>query len=239
MRWNRGMMVAGVAALALFASGIAVAQTSAAPVSAPAAAAEAPTPERLAAAARVIDRLWPEGSYARYLGASMQPMMDMVTDPTRLASLFRGAPGMKDNKLTRTTAHYAGRPNPRQAEMNAEVERFVAIVEEELTPVLAAAEPGIRSALTASFARRYTDAQLAELDAFFATPTGALYAEQSRTMMSEREVIDAQIAMFPDLMERFPAIMRRLTAEMRRSRGARPMLPDNPMKWDGVLEEEE
>lgn len=54
-----------------------------------------------------------------------------------------------------------------------------------------AMETAMRGAMARVFARRYTTAQLAELEEFFSTPTGASYAANALTLMAEPEIREA------------------------------------------------
>lgn len=82
----------------------------------------------------------------------------------------------------------------------------MAAMREQMSGLFAAFEPALRSGLAEAYAVRFNDVQLADLEAFFATPTGAFYATEStmvfadpRTMAGMVESLPAMIADMPDM----------------------------------------
>lgn len=71
---------------------------------------------------------------------------------------------------------------------------------EALIPVFERIEPNIRTALARVYARRYSLTELAELDAFFATPTGMRYASDSLTIMNDPEMTATMATVMEDAM---------------------------------------
>jgi hypothetical protein len=82
-----------------------------------------------------------------------------------------------------------------------------------MLPIFERIEPPIRMALARIYARRYSLAELGELDAFFATPTGARYAADSITLMSDPEMVQAMASVVGELLTAVPAAMMGLDVQ--------------------------
>lgn len=177
-----------------------------------AAALPEPDPERLAAAERVVDRIWPIGTFRRVMDSTIDSTMAMVTGAGEAMAQTAWIP--EDNsKDARRAQHEArtGRPLSGTSEGDAtatasseEAEAGVRRMTEAMIPIFERIEPPIRAAIARIYARRYSLSELGELDAFFATPTGARYAEDSLTLMNDPEMVQTMASMMGELM---PAIM--------------------------------
>lgn len=186
-------------AAALAAAAPAAAQ-NAAPAPTPAAAA-APDPARVAAATQLITRLLPADR--------AEAMIDQMIRPTmgNLHAAMAQAPELK--------AAFARNPKARAA-----LDAFVADEVARSTAIVKQALPTLRTAMARAYARRFTEAQLNEIAAFFDTPTGRLYAEQAPTLMGDPDIVAAQRAMMAQAMqgvaERAQAMAAKLAAEQDR-----------------------
>ncbi|QJQ31175.1 DUF2059 domain-containing protein [Sphingomonas lacunae] len=155
-----------------------------------------PDPERLAAAGRLIDRIWPVGTYRRIMESTMS-----VGAEAAEASIETMTWATSENgKLARRAQHEArtGRPlrrAPDEEQAIASVAEGMANITATLLTAIDQAEPAVRAALTRIYARRYNLNELNELDAFFATPTGRRYAEDSITLMNDPEMVAATTSM--------------------------------------------
>ncbi len=163
----------------------------------------APDPERLAVATRLVDRIWPVGTYRRMMAATMQGTIATLAGVGEAAA----DAAYMDDKATRRAQHEArtGRPlpgSPSAAESAAAYDPQAALAEMNavLGPIFERIEPPLRTAIARIYARRYDLAQLAELEAFFSTPTGAAYAADSLTLMNDPEMVAAMQGSMGEIM---------------------------------------
>ena len=63
-------------------------------------------------------------------------------------------------------------------------------------------EPLFREGMTRAYAARFDERQLADINAFFATPTGRIYASESMKLMADPQVMSASMQAMPVLMSR-------------------------------------
>lgn len=167
-----------------------------------------------AAATRVVDRLWPLGTYRRMMDGTMSKMMDSM-----MQSMFgmkasdmvppegRGAAGKDIGD--KTMIEIAEEKDPHFRER---MKISMDVMMQELVPMMEEIEPSIRDSLSHIYARDYSEKQLAELDAFLATPTGQQFG--SRWMMSfvDPEMVANMSKIAPTMMKAMPQIMKKMEA---------------------------
>jgi hypothetical protein len=149
-------------------------------------------PDRLAAARHVVDSIWPIGTYARVMQRSLNGVMDMMVG---------NAFGLPLDEARKKDPYFD--------------ERFKITMDTmmgEMVKLMARYEPDIREGLTEAYARKFDVAQLEDLQRFFATPTGAAYAAESMTLMTDPAIMKRMQAVIPDLLKSMPAIMEKTKA---------------------------
>lgn len=197
----RIVAVAGSLALAAPAS----AQT----VEIPAAPAAVPDPVRLAAAEKAVAALVPKGIYLKMMRDQFPQMMEgMMAQMMGKTADELGVPAA-EGEGGKTMAEAAAASDPHFQERMKIMTR---VMSEEMGTVFDRIEPRVRAGLSRAFARRYTTEQLGELNAFFATPTGAVFAEQYLLTFMDPEVTQEMMAATPELMRAMPAILKKVEA---------------------------
>ncbi len=146
-----------------------------------AASASAPDPSRLAAARDLIDVLMPPATREQMVQGMMTPM---------LANLQKG---MTENHEFVT----AMQADPR---VKALFDTFMDRQQTRTVAMMRDALPGMSDAMARAYARRFDLAQMRELKAFFLTPTGRTYMQQSYTIMSDPDVAAWQRSMMANSM---------------------------------------
>jgi len=192
-----------LAALLVAAVAPARAQTAAAPAPAPAI-----SPAREAAAARVVDRLWPLGTYRRIMDGTMSKIMDSM-----MQSMF----GMKTSDLGPTGKTADGKTLAQMAEekdphFRERIKISMDVMMREMLPVIEKIEPSVREALTRIYARDYTEAQLGELDAFLQTPTGQQFGRKWMMSFTNPEMTGVMAKVVPMLAQAMPGIKAKIEA---------------------------
>lgn len=200
----------GIAVLLAFTPVAALAQD----VPSPTEAAAPVDPARTAAAERVAARLWPDGTWQRQMDGMMDGLFSTV-----MGSLGDTTSGLAESMFGKDSKEARQAANPRAAAAGnpaadpENMDRILQSMVRAMGPIMAEIEPQIRAGIAASAARRFTTLQLVELDGFFGTETGAAFASQAMVMFTDREVMQATIAMMPRLMEEMPRIMEEVSAE--------------------------
>jgi len=187
-----------------------------APLLAQAAPAPLPAadPARIAAARPVIEAIWPMGTYARIMHAAMDQvvqgtmarMFDMTPDAfSKTMGLPAGiAAKDKDIRPGETLGQAADREDPYFRER---MRITMKVMGDGMARLMTEIEPQVREALTASYARRFTASELGDLQRFFATPTGKVYAADSMMLMMGPDMVDAMQGFVPKMMQAMPRIM--------------------------------
>jgi len=154
---------------------------------------------RLPAARQLADSLLPPGAYGKAIEESFAPMAGKIiamveADDTARAARLTGLAkyrldGLDEAQLEAIIALL----DPREGERNRQLADFVFA---EISAAMVKVEPFYRDGLARAYARHFNAAQLAEINAFFATPTGNLYASTSVAMYLDPQVT----AKFPDMV---------------------------------------
>jgi len=198
-------------ALALSLVAPAFAQTAVPVVTAPA----MPDAARIAAAKPVIDRLWPLGTYRRLMDGTMSKMMDQMMSSMfdmKAADMVGGfdKSGQAAKELgDRSMGEVAAGKDPHFRER---MKITIDVMMGEMIPLMEKMEPAIRESLTGVYAGKFDVRQLGEMNTFFATPTGAAYADQAMLMMMDPEVMKSIQGFAPELMRAMPGIMTKMEA---------------------------
>lgn len=175
----------------------------------------APDPARIAAARPVVEKIFPVGTYRRMMDGTMSKMMDSMMDGVMkmpIAQLARigGVPQDKLTRLDETSMAQISAivdPNFRQRTklgMDAMMGSMIDLMD--------GFEPQVRAALTRAYARKFDGKQLAELTAFFQTPTGDLYGRESMMMFMDPEIMNEMQAFMPEMMKKMPDLAAKAEA---------------------------
>lgn len=126
-------------------------------------------PARLSVARALVDTIMPPATRSQMLDGMVRPMLaniqrSIAQDPnfTKLFDQDSRARGLFETFMQRQT------------------DRSLATMQ----PLM----PGMWEAMARAYARRFSIAQMGEIRAFFETPTGRLYMQQSLTMMGDPDI---------------------------------------------------
>lgn len=192
-----------------------------------------PDPARLAAARGVAARMWPDGTYGMLLDSFVAGMANRVLDmkPAELA-MFEGKKGDKEadkkpepspakNPAALTLREQLRRDDPH---FDKRLEAITAALRGEFARMSPMIEPNLREGLSRSLARRFTGQQLADLNSFYQSPTGQVYARESLKMWFDSDVMRSTFNSMPTIMLQLPGAMQRVEAAAK----AYPMPPRKP-----------
>lgn len=176
-------------------------------------AADPLTPDqeaRVPAAQSVVVKLFPEGTYAKMMDETLSPMFDqmfqsMGMTPGLMLVELTGLPpssitAVDDDKLQEAVNLL----DPQAAERNSEIAKATLDL---VTGIVVEIEPSYRAGLARAFAVRFTAEELADLDAYFATPVGKKYASESFLIYADPQVMSAMNEMMPKVMQSMPSLI--------------------------------
>lgn len=190
------------AALTVFATPVLAQQQQAAAVATPAPL----DPTRLAIAQRVVTALVPDGVYARVMRDQMPAIMDgMMSELVGKTGNELGIPDGGDE----TMAEVAKKADPAFEDRQRISMR---VIYEEMGTLMSEMEPVVRTALSKSFARRFDEKQLRDMDAFFATPSGKAFANDYLLMMADPEMMKGMMELAPRFFQVMPEIEKKVAA---------------------------
>ena len=170
-----------------------------------------PDSVRLAAARGTVDVMWQKGT----LGSMYLGMLDGVVDrglalhESDLAQISGKTVDAKASPLTFRQTLTA--KDPKFDQKLASIRQLVG---KEINKVSDIIEPGFREGLARSVARRFDAKQIADINAFLATPTGHAFGPQAMQLWFDPDVFRGMIAAVPQLIKLGPDMARDLQAAM-------------------------
>lgn len=183
------------------------------------------TPEqqaRLPQAEAIITRIMPTGAMAemsqQMFGGFLGGFGEMMPSGARAAAaeaLGLGPmdlEGLTDDEANELASLFDPAWQKRETAMQS-------LVSEMMADMMNTMEPGMRRAMAELYAIRFTSAELAAIDAFFATETGMKYARESLSMASDPRLMAAS-------MEALPAVFATIGAMEQRSKVLMADLPE-------------
>jgi hypothetical protein len=155
---------------------------------------------RVPAAMSVAEKMMPDGTMAEVMNTMfnqfLEPMFGMAPPPTKRI-VSRGL-GLYDLEITdEEIAELATVIDPAWEEREQRKKEAFPML---LGKVMTVIEPSIRKGVAESFAVRFDDAELGELDAFFSTPLGAKFARQSYSMATDPRILGKSFEALPQVM---------------------------------------
>ncbi len=174
-------------------------------------------PARLAAAQKTVGKLIPPGTYKRMMKDVMDKMANgmieqmMGMDAATVAGMAgaKADSGEVDAVKGKTIGELTAQKDPHFKER---MDIMMKVMFTEMGAIMTDMEPAIRNALSNTYARKYNVKQLDDMNAFFGTPSGAAFADNFMATFTDKEMIDASMAMMPKIMEAMPVIMKKVEA---------------------------
>ncbi len=185
------------------------------------------TPEqeaRLPQAQALVARIMPQGVMSQMMGGMFEgtfsPLIEAAPPQPGAVVLERlglqaEAFGLSEEQI----AAAAQMLDPAWEERNR---REIALLPVVMSRMTEAMEPALRQAMAELYAIHFTEQELRDIDAFFATPSGASYASQSYAMMSDQRLAAASMAILPAIthgMAEMEVQMTAATADLPSPRG--------------------
>jgi hypothetical protein len=168
-----------------------------------------PDPARLASAQVAVASMWPDGTYGHMmtgmLGGIVDRTMAMKTSDFAMLSGKSGDSDGPDMSIHDAVA--ADDPH-----FDERIAAIRAVVDEEMGKVSAVLDPRMRDGLARTLARRFDETQLAEINAFFATPTGRTFAAQYLQLWLSPDTMRSIFTSMPEMIALMPEMMKKVKA---------------------------
>lgn len=169
---------------------------------APPTAVEAPAPDRVAAAEKLMEVMMPASQREAMMGQLVSAAMTNVI--AGFEQRFGAEGQLKD------------------PEVRAVFDRFIARQQQLTLEQISGQLPGLFDAMARAYARRFTVEQLGEIEAFFSTPTGQAYTVQSMNVMADPDIAAWQSQSIAASLDRLPAELERLRKDLEALRADAP-----------------
>lgn len=163
-------------------------------------------PARLTLAQQTMGALIPAGSLERMMdnlyGKMFKTIMGEFGGQSDLMlSIQTGVESEQIAKLDEATkGKVADMFDPHRNEREDQITK---VIKPLISEVLGDMEPPMREGMSKAYARKFTAAQLTDLNGFLATPTGTLYANEWMALQADPEVMVAVVKAIPPLITKF------------------------------------
>lgn len=168
-----------------------------------------PDPARLAAANGAVQTMFPPGAYPAAMTKFMNNMVDRGLEMSE-ADFAELAPKPKEGGKAKppSTIRFREKLAAEDPNFDAKLAAIRAFANQMFVKLGTAAEPKLRDGMARALARKFDVAQLAEINAFLATPTGRAYGREMVGLWFEPDVIRGTFATLPEMMNLFPDLMK-------------------------------
>lgn len=179
-----------------------------------------PEPERLALARQVSLTMFPQGAYGEAMNGFLDRTAERVLNMSE-ADFAALAPKSKDKPAKGSKARALPPPSTEPLRLSlarkdpafeAKVAAGKAFAKVMIDRFGAVAEPKFREGMARSLARKFDARQLAEIQAFLATPTGAAFGRQMIGLWFEPDVFRSTFQALPDLVTMLPGMAQEAAA---------------------------
>ena len=171
---------------------------------------------RLPAAQAVVGTMMPDGFYGTMMGEMVdkmiRPMMSMFSSPDFVLAARLDLDEEAVGRLTEgEQAEISAMLDPA---LDRRVDAIIDVMTGKMGGMFAVMEEPVREGLSKAYAVRFDDRQLADIAAFFATPTGGVYARESMALFSDPQVMQASMKALPTMMSGFGNMETAMTEAM-------------------------
>lgn len=167
--------------------------------------------ERLPSATIVAGKIMPDGTYARMMEDTLQrvlqPMaaiMPEVMPTAELATALGVNIGSLDQLSDEEAAEISTMLDPHYRERN---EAMMNGMMNRMGQIMAEMEPDIRDGLARAYANRFSQQELDDIAAFFATASGERYATESMLIFTDPQTMSAAMKGMPKMLSAMPDIL--------------------------------
>lgn len=168
-----------------------------------------PDPVRLAAARGAVQTMFPNGAYSQALTRFMDGMIDhgLKMSEADFAAL---APTVKKSRKDKppSTLPFRQALTADDPNFDAKLAAIRAFMGQTFVKIGTVAEPKLRDGMARALARKFDAAQIGEINAFLATPTGQAYGREMVGLWFEPDVMRGAFATFPEMVKLLPDMMK-------------------------------
>ena len=195
---------------------------------------------RLPAAQAVVGTMMPDGFYGTMMGEMVdkmvRPMMSMFSSPEFVLAARLDLDEEAVGRLTEEEqAEISAMLDPA---LDRRVDAIIDVMTGKMGGMFAVMEEPVREGLSKAYAVRFDDRQLADIAAFFATPTGSVYARESMALFSDPQVMQASMKALPTMMSGFgnmETAMAQAMADLPQERAYADLTPAQRQRMSELL----
>jgi hypothetical protein len=170
----------------------------------------APDPARLALARTSVQAIWPDGAYGKMMSGFMGGTIHRALELRESDLAGLGARKVKPAAGKDPSLH--DQALAKDAYFDKRMAAMQGLVDEEAAKMSLIVDPRMRDGLARAMARRFDAQQLADINSFFATPSGRALASQYMALWFDPDTIRSLFGSMPEMMKMAPELMEKVKA---------------------------
>lgn len=170
-----------------------------------------PDPARLALARTSVAAMWPDGAYGKMMSGVLGGMVDhaMQLKGSDFAALS-GKEAKADASAEKADLSIHDKAAAKDPYFDQRIAAIRAVITDEFAKASLIIDPRIREGLARSMARRFDATQLADINGFFATPSGRALASQYMQLWVDPDTLRSLFGAMPEMMKLMPDMMEKI-----------------------------
>ena len=172
-----------------------------------------PDPARLALARTAVATMWPEGSYGRMMSSMFGGMFEhaMQLKKSDFTAMV-GMPAKTDASAPSKDLSLHDQAVAKDPYFDQRMAAYRGVLNDETAKMSVVIDPRMRDGLARTMARKFDARQLADINAFFATPSGHALAAESMRLWVEPDTLRAMFTAMPEMIKLMPDVAQKMKA---------------------------
>ena len=172
-----------------------------------------PDPARLALARTAVASMWPDGAYGKMMSGFLGGTIDRAMQLKKSDLMGMAGVPMKTNASAPTKdLSFHDQAAAKDPYFDQRMAAYRQVLDEETAKMSVVIDPRMRDGLARSMARKFDAKQLADIDAFFATPSGHALASQYMGLWFAPDTMRAIFTAMPEMMKLMPDATEKMKA---------------------------
>jgi len=172
-----------------------------------------PDPARLALARTAVASMWPDGAYGKMMSGFLGGTIDRAMQLKKSDLMgIAGVPAKTDAAAPAKDLSFHDQAAAKDPYFDQRMAAYRQVLEEETAKMSTAIDPRMRDGLARSMARKFDAKQLADINAFFATPSGHALASQYMGLWFAPDTMRAIFTAMPEMMKLMPDATEKMKA---------------------------
>jgi hypothetical protein len=172
-----------------------------------------PDPARLVLARTAAASMWPDGAYGKmmsgFMGGAFEHAMQLKTSDF---AAMGGKAAKTETAASGADLSLHDQVAGKDPYFDRRMAAYRQLIDDETAKMSVVIDPRMRDGLARTMARQFDARQLANIDGFFATPSGHALAGQYMQLWVQPDTMRAMFTAMPEMMKLMPEVTQKMKA---------------------------